>query len=249
MAPEHRSDAHHAAACIYESRYPTAQFLLLAGSVVRGNATAYSDLDLVVVFDQVEHPYRESFFWEGWPVEVFAHDPQTAQYFFTEVDRPAGNCSLPSMVLEGIEVPGPTLLSASLKAMAQDVIAQGPPSLTEQDLRTRRYLITDLVDDIRSPRSTGELVATGSRLYEVLADCYLRMQNQWSGQGKALLRQLGVVDDVFAARYVEAFTALFCQHDAQEVVALAEETLRPHGGWLFDGHRLDAPASWRTNLA
>jgi hypothetical protein len=30
------------------------------------------------------------------------------------------------------------------------------------------------------------------------------------------------------------------------VIALAEAELAPHGGPLFDGHRRDAPSSWRV---
>src|SRR4051812_16405128 len=110
MAPDTshgRSEPQHVATAIHRARYPDAKVTLLAGSVSRGEVTPFSDLDLVVLFERIDRAYRDSFHWDGWPVEVFAHDPQTMEYFFTEVDRPMGNCSLPAMVVEGIELPAP----------------------------------------------------------------------------------------------------------------------------------------------
>ena len=62
---------------IQKDRYPNSDIIFLAGSVARGEGTATSDLDLVVVFQQLPAAYRESFQFEGWPVEAFVHDPET----------------------------------------------------------------------------------------------------------------------------------------------------------------------------
>ncbi|WP_058238010.1 nucleotidyltransferase domain-containing protein [Shimia marina] len=56
------SAALSAAEKIRDQFYPEASACMLAGSVVRGDATAYSDLDLVVVFERVENAQRQSFF-------------------------------------------------------------------------------------------------------------------------------------------------------------------------------------------
>ncbi len=44
---------------ILASKYSAARVIFLAGSVVRGEGTAYSDLDLVVIFDKLPAAYRE----------------------------------------------------------------------------------------------------------------------------------------------------------------------------------------------
>jgi UTP:GlnB (protein PII) uridylyltransferase len=56
-----RRDAFAQARLVQETRYPTAAALLLAGSTGRGETTAHSDLDLVVLYEQVPHAWRESF--------------------------------------------------------------------------------------------------------------------------------------------------------------------------------------------
>jgi predicted nucleotidyltransferase len=119
---------------IRNQRYADALVLFAAGSFVRGEATAFSDLDLVVVYESLSNAYRESFRFEGFPVEAFVHDSQTLHYFFVEVDRPSGVPSLPQMVKEGIEIPDSSAFSRSLKGLATSVIEMGPPALTPAGL-------------------------------------------------------------------------------------------------------------------
>ena len=229
---------------IRAARYPDATVVFVAGSIVRGEGTPYSDLDLVVVYPRLACAARESFRHDGYPVEAFLHDPDTLEYFFDQVDRPSGVPSLPQMVLEGIELPANDL-SRALKQRAAALIAAGPPPLDAETEARWRYTVTDLLDDLRGARSHDELIATGAELYDRLADYHLRRLGHWSGKGKAIPRALDRLDREFAVRYCRSFDTLFRVDDAREVIALAEEMLRPAGGPLFDGYRSDAPAAWR----
>ncbi len=233
---------------ILKSRYPDAIVIFLAGSIVRGEGTRYSDLDLVVIFDQLPTAYRESFYFQGFPVEAFVHDPETLNYFFFELDRPSGIPSLAQMILEGIELPEPSGLSQRLKRLAASVIEMGPPDLSEEDVRKLRYNITSLVDDVREPRSKDELLASGAELYEALADYYFRTNNLWSAKGKAIPRILKQANDDLCSRYCNSFEELFSDGQPEKVIALVEELLAANGGFLFDGHRLDAPKDHRRAL-
>ena len=103
-----------AAKAIHSQRYAHAEITFLAGSLVRGEGTSTSDLDLVVVFKTLPEAYRESFRFGHWPVEAFVHDPQTLAYFFHKVDKPSGVPSLPTMVSEGIEIPQSSEFSRAL---------------------------------------------------------------------------------------------------------------------------------------
>jgi Nucleotidyltransferase domain len=227
------------------SRYPDARVVFLAGSLVRGEGTSTSDLDLVVVFDHIPCAYRESFIYENWPVEAFVHDSQTLEYFFREVDRPTGFPSLPTMVTEGVEIPGASEFSNGLKRMAARVLCEGPPTWSETDLKNSRYIITDLIEDIRDPRTPQELHATASLLYSALANHYFRSRNLWSAKGKTIPRRLNTVDPELAAKFLGSFDSLFLKCEAQEVISLAEGILEPEGGFLFQDHKLLAPESWR----
>jgi hypothetical protein len=230
---------------IYKAKYSSAKAIFLAGSVVRGEGTSTSDLDLVVVFDHLPCAYRDSYFCEKWPIEAFVHDPQTLEYFFREFDRPTGIPSLASMVAEGIELPAANDFTASLKQLARTVLDEGPPQWTSEEVNRSRYSITDLVNDLRDPRSKQEMVAISTSLYPALANHYLRSRHLWSAQGKAIPRRLHAVDASFAKRFLDSFDEIFLKNCPDKVVNIAAEVLEADGGFLFEGHKLDAPPSWR----
>lgn len=231
---------------LLETRYKGAETIFLAGSVVRGEASTYSDLDLVVVYPKVETAYRESFFHGGWPVEAFIHDPETLRYFFQQVDPKIGRATLAEMISEGHEIPGPTDFSSSLKQMATETLRQGPPALSEEEIQDYRYHISELIDDIREPRTRQELIAAATLVYNELAEFYFRSQRGWTGSGKAILKRMKKADPAFARRFGEAFDVLFSTGHTSRVIELAEEIMAPQGGFLFEGYRRDVPTSWRA---
>ncbi|HEY0098279.1 MAG TPA: nucleotidyltransferase domain-containing protein [Pyrinomonadaceae bacterium] len=233
---------------IFRTRHAGARVLFLAGSVMRGAGTPTSDLDIVVVYEHLPVAYRESFMHGGWPVETFVNDAETLNYFLHESDPQTGFPAMANMVLEGREIPEPSAFSQSMKRLAAASLAAGPPALSEADMRRLRYTLTDVSDDLRHPRSDAELVAAGARLYELVADFYLRSRTLWSARGKAIPARLREVDAAFAARLCEAFETLFKSKRPEGVVALVEEVLEPFGGFLFDGYKLDADNDKRKPL-
>jgi hypothetical protein len=138
-ATGNRIPIEQAALEIWRNKFPQAKCILLAGSVVRGESTAFSDLDLVVLFDHVPHAWRESFIWSNWPVEAFCHDYDTAKYF-TATELKTGWSALPNMIAEGMVVPdSATAFAEPLKNYARQILQAGPAELTAADLDRKRY--------------------------------------------------------------------------------------------------------------
>jgi uncharacterized protein (DUF1330 family) len=242
-----RPDPTAAALAIAAERYPAAAVVFLAGSVLRGEGTETSDLDLVVVHERVDAAYRESFLHEGWPVEAFVHDPETLRYFFEQDARAAGVPSLADMVANGVPLPRASERAAALKALAAATLAAGPPQWTEAELAASRYAVTNLVDDLKSPRSRAELAATAATLYPALATHFLRARGLWSATAKTIPRRLAAVDPSVAERFVQAFAAVLERRETAVVIRLASDVLEPDGGWLFAGYKAVAPREWRTS--
>jgi hypothetical protein len=234
-----RLSPEEAARGILRERYGGARVLFLGGSVMRGEATPASDLDIVVVYERLPNAYREAFVHGGWPVEAFVHDAGTLEEFF-EADRRRGLPSLMSMVWEGSEVPGASEFSGGLKRRARELLDAGPPPWDEEELTLRRYRLTDWVDDMRFPRSGEELVATGAWLYQDAAEFYFRTRGMWSAHSKTIPRRLRAADADFAERFLRAFEALFADKRPGPAVGLVAELLEPFGGFLFEGFRKEA---------
>ena len=230
---------------LFETRYRGADAIFVAGSVVRGEASNYSDIDLVVVSPKIDAAFRDSFTHLGWPVEAFIHDSETIRYFFENVDRQIGRATLADMIFEGQEIPGPTPLTTRLKGLAGDLLHQGPPELSNDEVEDRRYHISELIDDIREPRNRHELMASGALVYQELADYYFRSRRNWAGTGKAIVRRMKKQDPLFARRFSDAFDTLFTEGQSTKVVDIAKELLEPAGGFLFEGYRRDVSPAWR----
>ncbi len=189
--------------------------------------------------ERVPHGRRESFTFGGWPIEAFVHDPETLEHTM-ESDRLRGIPSMMRMVVEGAELPAPSEFSAGLKRRAREVYDAGPPRWDEDEMRLRRYRLTDWLDDIRHPRAPEELLATGAYLYQDAADFFFRSRGLWSAHSKTIPRRLRETDAVFAEEFRRAFEALFAEKRQAPVVALVERMLAPHGGLLFEGFRRSA---------
>lgn len=86
---------------ILVDRFPEADCAFVSGSITRGMSTPTSDIDLVVVFPRVEAAWRESFYYGGVPIEVWAHDPETLRWY-VQHDLGSGYPIIAHMVLTGI---------------------------------------------------------------------------------------------------------------------------------------------------
>lgn len=232
---------------ILDHRFPNALFAFVAGSFNRDEATTSSDIDLVVIFEKLEFAWRESFIFEEWPVEAFVHDSETLNYFFQEVDGKDGILSLPSMVIEGEVVPTESKLSLKLKDMAQKKLMEKPSLWTKEAIYHQRYGITDLIDDLRDPLNEIEAKITIGALHEALGAFYFQANEAWSASRKHILRQLLKLDPQLGQRWIDVFEKAY-KGDRQELITLAEEILKPYGGFLFDGYRRNAPKEWKISL-
>lgn len=247
MIPNNKRDPVEVAKEILKDRYPTAAVAFVAGSFNRNEATVFSDIDLVVVFEKVEFAWRESLTYSDWPIEVLAHDPETLHFFFRQIDGPSGVPSLQSMVLEGTPISDRPELVDQLKSLAAQDMAGGPPQWDQETLYHQRYGLTDLIDDLRDPRNAFEAHITIAAIHETLADFYFRSQGLWSASRKHIPRRLMKVDPQFAQEWINTFEAAYAGQ-RQPLIDLTEKILKPHGGFLFAGYRRDAPAQWRKPL-
>ncbi len=235
-----RVEAIRAAGLVAQERYPESGTVLLAGSVMREQATDTSDLDLVVVTTRSEAPFRESFLAYGWPVEAFVHTRASLTRFFAS-DAQSRIPSLPFMCAEGAVVRDRDGLASDIKTEARAVLDQGPEPLTAREIETARYALTDRLDDFLGNVVRGEGMVVAADLATVAAQFVLAYHRQWAGRGKWLVRALRRFDPERAAWMSTALEA-YCQDGMKdELVAFAEAALAPAGGRLFGGYRREAP--------
>jgi Nucleotidyltransferase domain len=224
--------------------FPGSDCAFVSGSIMRGEGTKRSDIDLVVLFRKLPNAWRKSLVFESVPFECFVHDPGTMRWFFAD-GRESGDCSLAHMIATGTVLPNETTLSRRACSQARTLITRGPEPLRTKDAERLRYFITDLVDDLRDPRPRGERVACAAALYPLLAEAALRGGGAWMGKGKWIPRRLAEFDPALARRFDRAFDDFLIRDNATRLIRLSAEILKPLGGPLWEGWRSDAPKTWR----
>ncbi len=238
-----RQAALAAAEAVLNERYPAARFALAAGSIVRGEGVAGSDIDLVVVFDHLDAAWRESFMAYGFPVEAFVHDIETLNWF-SDSDIATGRPEIVQMVAEGVAFGRDQEGAEAARARALSLLALGPPPLERERLDDLRYAVTDLCDDLRGVRHEAELRAIAAALYRPLADLILLGRGCWTGSGKWGPRLIAGMDPALAEAFDRAFHDV-AKGTAEPLLTFAASELAHHGGPLFEGYRRVAPSSSR----
>jgi len=220
---------------IVAQHVPEARVALLTGSAARGAATETSDLDVYVVVDEPPAPYRKTFLFEGRLVELFVNTRDSLRTFVDNEVHKGQPTTLHmlanSVVLLGEEDAG------KLQRWAEETLAKGPPPLAVDELSSRRYLISSLMDDLRDAVERTEASFIASEMVTELADLFLVGHGHWTGRGKWLARRLRAADgDVCDRLIAELRSAVL--GDPEELVIVARLILEPFGGYLQDGFRV-----------
>ncbi|MDX8056738.1 nucleotidyltransferase domain-containing protein [Lentzea sp. BCCO 10_0798] len=222
---------------LLDVKYPLARAAFLGGSVAAGTYTANSDLDMVVIVDDLPGAFRETLRYRGWPVELFCHTIESFQDFVardTEGRRPP----LLNMCAEGFLMLDADGTGQRMRSEARVLLDAGPPPATVTELEDRRYGTTDLLEDLIGARDEDERLFVAARLLSCAGELALVMQNRWLGHGKWLLRRLR---DAKEDELVDAYRALVRGEGAERFIAVVEAVLVSAGGRLDAGYRRAAP--------
>ncbi len=218
------------------THFPNCQGAVLAGSVVRGEATETSDLDIVIFDKNLPNSYRESFIELDWAIEVFAHNLTSYRHFF-ESDCERARPSLPYMVSEGIILTDTEIIH-SIKKEANELLEKGPKQWSAETILTKRYFLTDTLDDFIGCTNRSEAIFIANTLAELTSEFVLRTNKQWTGTSKWIVRALKQYDPTFANYFVEAFDIFYTTNEKNNVIQLVDKVLEPYGGRLFAGFAL-----------
>lgn len=231
-----RMPAKEAAELFIQKYFPNCQGALLAGSVVRGEATETSDLDIIVFDQHLGSAYRESLVDFDWAIEVFVHNLTSyKEYFASDCER--ARPSLPRMVSEGIVLKDDGIIG-SIKIEANFLLDKGPKEWSEQTKRMKRYFITDALDDFIGSSNRAEELFIANTLAELVSEFVLRTNGKWIGTSKWIVRSLKQYDEQFAEEFINAFDLYYKTGDKQKVIQFVDYVLQPYGGRLFEGFSL-----------
>ncbi|UOQ44130.1 nucleotidyltransferase domain-containing protein [Halobacillus salinarum] len=204
---------------------------LLSGSVVRGEDTPSSDLDIFILSTQ---SFRKSYQFKGWPVEVFVHNQDSLSYTYF-LEEQYGVPLIMRIVAEGFILKGEKKAN-QLITEAQHLLQKGPGKWPVQTINEKRYILTDLLTDLEGSHSKEEDLFTVAAITEKLHKFILRTNQQWMGEGKWMFRSLKRFDPQLANHFAKQLFLFYQNGEKKPYIDFVDEVLEPWGGRLFEGY-------------
>lgn len=215
------------------ARYPGADVAIVAGSTARRERTPTSDIDLLLLgdglFDAEDQTSEASTHeFEGEIFEVFAYTPAG---FDEWADRGVAQHRPVTvhMLVEGTAIRDDGRLAA-LRRRWQTVLDRGP-ALSAQESAFRRYVITDVLDDLRDAADPLEQHIEAFILFERIAELMLLREGRWIATGKWLPRRLRNLSNERA----ELLSTPLLDRDYATFAARVEDELDRAGGRVQSG--------------
>jgi hypothetical protein len=205
--------------------------VFLGGSLALGLVSKRSDLDLVVI-KSTDVQVRERYvrYVGQVQVQVIAGPPRQFDIWL-EKDRPWG--TFIRQMADGRLLFDRSGLGAHYRSLAQDVVAKGLEPMTPQQIHSRRFLLTELLDDVADctddPALARFLMATG---LSFLVETAFLWHQRWTPKGKRALTEIKNLDPVWAQQCHDFLMATDFASQWTAFEAMVARALAPLGGEL-----------------
>lgn len=231
-------DAVEAAHLIVGTRFPEASAAFLTGSALSARRTSTSDLDIVVVLQGPPAPYRETTHEHGWPVELFVQSLASIKHFS---DLEAANQSAVTlqMISDGFVILSVDGEAERIQSNAIMRLKEGPPPISEGEMRKRRYMLTDQLDDFIGATDPIEILHITQQLLVGCSELALLSKKRWLSSGKWLPRALAMSDFDISDRLYSATKSAIVDEDKTLMEAVVREVLKRVGGPLTAGYKVE----------
>jgi len=223
-----------AARAFVTAHFPDCLGAALFGSVARGEPTATSDLDIIIVTHEDISPYRKSYREYGWFIEAFVG----SRKYNEEKIKHFRDRQIPSFLTsyaEGVVLKDHQNFVQDLQEKAREILEQGPDELTPQEIDTYRYLITDWLDNFVDSESYEESLFIAYDLAAKAGEFLLAYNRKWTGERKWLYRALRNLDQELADRLVEELKRFYQSGSKEGLVSVIVRVLDLIGGKLYEG--------------
>ncbi len=216
--------------------FPDALAAVLAGSTAAGRATASSDLDVAVLVRDGRETYRETLRVEGRLVELFVHTREGLADLFA-ADVASRRAVLQSMYAGGLVLVDTDGAAGRARAFAEADLRAGPPELGPGAVETKRYVLTDALDDLADAVDPYERTAVAGVVLTWSAELLFDHHRAWSGGGKWLPRRLLEADRERGGALLDGHRRLCGSGDPAPLAEAAGRVLDLVGGPLREGYR------------
>jgi hypothetical protein len=230
-----KMEGRDAARAFVATHFPDCLAAVLFGSVARGEATATSDLDIIIVTHEDISPYRKSYREYGWFIEVFVG---SRKYNEEKIKHFCGirTPSFLTCYAEGVILKDHHNFAQDIQEKAIALLEQGPDELTREETDRYRYVITEWLDDFVDSKSYEESLFIAYDLAAVVGEFLLAYNRKWVGERKWLYRALRKLDHELACQLVEELKSFYQAGSKEGLTVIVVRILDLVGGRLYEGY-------------
>lgn len=213
------------------TRFPVTTIAVMGGSSATGKRTRSSDIDLLLIGDEqfadvwASHAVYE---FEGEIFETFGYTRAGFEHW-ARSGISAGRPTIVHILVDGIGIRGGRELEA-LRHTWRQVIEAGP-EVRPHELELRRYLVTNLLDDLRDVSDPLERQVIAADLFTQISELVLLSAHRWVGTGKYLPRRLREL----SAERAESLSQPLLRGDFTAFGDQVEQELKLAGGRMLVG--------------
>lgn len=218
-----------AAAQLVVADFPAARAAFLGRSVLSKLRNATSDLDILIVQDRPHSPNLQRIHRYGWPVELFVHTESSLRQHWA-LDVQARRQALLRVSAEGASILTDTELFDSLQTQAQELVRTGPRALDLAEVEQRRFVISDLIDDLEGCVVRCELSYIANALLLQIANLVLMAGGHWTGSSKWLGRELADFSPTLADELYDAHRLAVGDGEIEPLSSISRRVLDSVGG-------------------
>jgi len=224
-----------AAQTIVSDRYPDAIAAFLTGNAMTESRESTSTLDIIIVLRGGPAPFRETIHEYGWLAELYVHTPASIGYF-SKLEAKGHRATTQRMIVDGFIFLSVDGEAEQIQLAAAEYLALGPPRPSDEEIETRRYLLTDQLNDLHAASNQTELLYTVGQIVIGVSELALLSKLHWLATGKWLPRHLNVCDPELSTRLIQATRSVVSEGEKKELEAIAREILDRVGGPLPEAH-------------
>lgn len=231
LSPRHRVALLDAWRWIDASLQP--QGLLVTGSIVRGEAHAGSDLDLVVLWPRAGRQRVQRWF-AGVPAEVFANSAAWLMHSVTS-EALGGRPVMAHMLATGVVLRDDDTALARVAAEAARLL-RGGPQMSARELEARRYFAVGSVEDALDllPTDGGDARLLVHRAVDAMLGYAFLARGRFLPPAKLRLAELRALDPGAADSLLAVLDAADAAARAQLLREAGERILGANGFFAWD---------------
>ncbi|WP_405943137.1 multicopper oxidase family protein [Streptomyces sp. NBC_00207] len=194
-----------------------------------------------VLIEEGGETRRETLRFEGRLVELFVHTRAGLDGLFA-ADAASRRGTMQHMYAGGLVLSERDGAAANIKRHAEEALRKGPGALAPATVESRRYVLTDALDDLADTADVVERLAVAGVVLNTAADLLFDHRRAWTGGGKWLPRRLLQTDPRHGGALLDGHRRLCGDGEPQDLADAAAEVLTLVGGPLREGYA----RTWRA---